>query len=388
MLGLTSIALVCVLAVVVAALLVGVLRSWPRMGRPGPRALALRIAALCALNASTLGLIFVAVNRANGFYSSWSDLLGRYRGGGTIVALKTGPAHPAALVTVHGQAPVHVAGRSAAAGGLQSVTIRGQLSGLAQTGQVYLPPGYLDPPGQAGQADSVGAVDKTNTASDPRLAEGAGGLHRYPVLVAITGAPGDGSSPYSAQRLAQSIAGEISADRLPPLIAVMLAVGPGPNRGCLNVPGGPQAALFYSQDLPTAISSAYRVQAQPGSWALVGDHAGGYCALQLALTSAGGFTAAAVPAGSYRTPQGVPGRPPWGASLPLHEQDDLTWLLGHQPMQPLTVLFDGRAGPGQASQIMTLARPPMRARFVGLGGSASPLAPVLDRIGRLLGPGG
>jgi hypothetical protein len=387
-LGLTSIALVCVLAVVVAALLVGVLRSWPRMGRPGPRALALRIVALCALNASTLGLIFVAVNRANGFYSSWSDLLGWYRGGGTIVALKTGPAHPAALVTVHGQAPVQVAGRSAPAGDLQSVTIRGQLSGLVQTGQVYLPPGYLDAPGQAGQADSAGAADKTSTVSDPRRAEGAGGLYSYPVLVAITGSSANGSSPYSARRLSQTIAAEISADRLPPLIAVMFAVGPGRDRGCLNLPGGPQAALFYAQDLPTAIGSAYRVQAQPGAWALVGDQAGGYCALQLALTSAGGFTAAAVPAGSYQTPPGPPGPLPWGASLPLREQDDLTWLLGHQPMQRLTVLFDGRAGPGPASQIMTLARPPMRARFVGLGGRASPLAPVLDRIGRLLGPGG
>jgi len=360
-LGLTSIGLVCILALVVGALLLGVLWNWPRMGGPAQRSLAMRIAALCALNASTLGLIFVTVNRTNGFYSSWSDLLGRYRGGGTIEALRTGPARPGALVTVRGQTPVIAADSSIEAGYLQSVTIHGQLSGLVRVGQVYLPPGYLHPPGAADQ-------------------------RRYPVLVAVTGASRGGSSPYSAPRLASTLAAEISAGRLPPLIAVILAVAQGPDRSCLNVPGGQQAALFYSQDLPTAIGSAYR--AQPGAWALLGDQAGGYCALQLALTSAGQFTVAAIPPGSYQAPPTAPGPSPWGASLPLREQNDLTWLLGHQPMQPVSVLFDGPAGPGRARQIMTLARPPMSASFVRDGGGASPLTPVLARIGRLLGSGG
>jgi hypothetical protein len=360
-LGLTSIGLVCILALLVGALLLGVLWNWPRMGRPGQGPLAMRVAALCALNACTLGLIFVTVNRANDFYSSWSDLLGRYRGGGTIVALKASAARPAALITVRGQRPVLAAHSDAAGGDLQSVTIRGQLSGLVQLGQVYVPPGYL-------------------------RASSAQAQLRYPVLVAVTGATRGGSSAYSAPRLASAIAAEISARRLPPLIAVMLKVSPGLDRGCLNVPGGPQAALFYSQDLPAAIGSVFRVQ--PSDWALLGDQAGGYCALQLALTSAGQFAVAAIPPGGYAAPPAAPGPPPWGASLPLREQDDLSWLLGHQPMQPITVLFDGPAGPKRALPMMAVARAPMRASFVRLGASPSPLAPVLDRIGRLLGPGG
>jgi hypothetical protein len=374
MLGLTSIGLVCVLAIVVVALLIGVLRSWPRMSGPGWLAMTTRIAALCALNASALGLTFVAVNRANDFYSSWSDLLGRYRGGGTIVAFSGGQAHSTALVTVHGRAVVVAADRSAPAGDLQSVTIRGQLSGLVRSGEVYLPPGYAP---SANQRRGTGA----GATGDPAR-------RRYPVVVVIAGAPSSSSSPYSAPRLAAAIAAEITAGRLQPLIAVMLAVGPGSDRGCLNLPGGQQAALFFSQDLPAAIGSAYRVQAQPGGWALLGDQAGGYCALQLALTSAGGFAAAAVPPGSYQSPPTAGGPPPWGTSLPLREQDDLTWLLRHQPMQPVTVLFDGPGGPGQAGLLIRLARPPMRASFIRVGGGPSPLALVLDRIGRLLGPRG
>src|SRR5579875_1011309 len=93
--------------------------------------------------------------------------------------------------------------------------------------------------------------------------------------------------------------------------------------------GRPQQATFFSQDLPAAIEAAYPASTSPARWALAGDAAGGYCALQLAMTSSQAFAAAAVPPANYTTPPGgVPGGGPSFAA-----QDSMLWQLRHQPMQ-------------------------------------------------------
>jgi putative esterase len=348
--GLTSPDLVWLVTGTVVVLLGGILWGWPRLARPGWGAVALRIIALCALQASMVSLIFVVVNRANDFYSSWTDLFGRYTGGGSLIVLRHGTAHPNASISVLAVSPVTLPGRKPG-GTLQSVRIHGQLTGLTVTGHIYLPLDYA-------RASRTGK--------------------RYPVIVVISTAQASASSPYDASHLAVSAAEQIAGGHLRPIIVVELPPGPGLDQGCLNLPGGAQGAAFFAQDLPAALESGYRVRTQRNSWALLGDSSGGYCALQLAMTNASKYSAVAVPAANYQTP---PGPAPWGSSPQLRTQDNLLWLLQHQPMQPISVLF---TGPGQAQPLLSLIRTPMHAVRSEFAAGPAPAAPVLDWLGAAL----
>lgn len=350
--GLTSPALPVVLAIAAAALLGAMLWWWPKLAGRGVRLLLLRIGAVCALQLSVVGLIFVVVNRSAVFYSSWSDLLGTDHGGGAITAGHYSSAHLAAPVTVTASRAIVIPGRRKARGGLlQTVRFYGQVSGLTWPAYIYLPPSY-----------------------SRTLAAAA----RLPVVVVISDEVSSQTAPYGAARLATTAAVQIAERRLGQLILVMLPARFGvDDQGCVNVPGGAQAATFFSQDLPEAMHSAYHAGLQPSRWGLVGDSSGGYCALQLAMTSSDVFSAAAVPPGTYSSP---PGSHEFGGSPQIQTQDSLSWLLRHQPMQPVSVLF---AGPGLslAQPFMSLARPPMRVS--GLEGGGTPLS-SLDWMDRTL----
>jgi enterochelin esterase-like enzyme len=359
--GLTSPALMAAVAMVAAAALAAILWYWPRLAGRGVLPVAARIGALGVLQLSVLGLIFLIVNSSAEFYSSWSDLLGDQSGGGAIVAGQDGQAgtsqnavssRATAPVTVLATAAVAVPGRPKEPGGrLQTVRLHGQLSGISAAGYVYLPPGY-----------------------------GTRGETSLPVTVVISGDLDSPVNPYGADALAGAAASQIAAHRLAPMIIVMLPAEVGRHdRGCLNVPGGSQADLFFTQDLPQAVGSAY--QATPPAtrrWAVAGDSSGGYCALQLAMTSSGTFAVAAVPPGGYTAP---PGPAENGGSPQIRAQDDLSWLLKHQPMQPISVLFTGR---GTGQPFAAAARPPMHVAQAGLAPGRWQLTRVFDWIGSAL----
>lgn len=328
--GLTSPALAVILAVAAAALLAALV-WWPRLAGQGVRPVLLRIAAVCGLQLTVLSLIFVMVNRSAEFYSSWSDLLGTDTAGGAVTAGHYSPGHLAPPVTVTASRPITLGGRRKISGGrLQTVRLYGQASGLSALAYIYLPAAYA------------------------RTSAAAG---RLPVVVVISDEVSGPAAPFGAARLAATAAAQIAARHLGPLILVMLPASFGQDdQGCLNAPGGAQAATFFSQDLPDALHVAYRVGIQPSRWGLIGDSSGGYCALQLAMTSSDAYSAAVVPPGAYSAP---PGSHEFGGSPQIRTQDDLAWLLRHQPMQPISVLF---AGPGLslAEPFMSLVRPPMQ----------------------------
>jgi Putative esterase len=357
-LGLTSPALVVVLAAAAIVALVGTLWWWPRLAGPGLRSLMLRIAALSALQVSVLGLIFVVANRSAEFYSSWSDLFGTDSASGAIVAVGAGSSQVIAPVKVISAAPVLVPGRRRIQGGrLQTVQIHGQLSGLTAPGFVYLPPRY----------------QRARATAAP-----------LPVVVVISDQLGSKDAAFSADRLAATAAGQITAGRLEPLIMVMLPARVGSqadaaDQGCLDVPAGPQVGTYFSQDLPQAVQSAYRAVSGPAGWALLADSSGGYCAVQLAMTNSQVYSVAVAPPADYAVP---PGSGEFAGSPQIAAQDDLLWRLQHQAMQPISVLF---AGPGQARTFLSLVRPPMRASSIPLAAGNWPMAPVLAWIGRTMG---
>jgi Putative esterase len=366
--ALTSPALPFVLGAISIVLLALIIVAWPRLAGRGLLPIGLRVISLGLLQACVLSLIFVTLNRSQEFYSSWADLFGTDSGGAKVLAMPGGFARSEPLLHVTDHVVVRLPGRRAVpAGMLESVTIYGQLSGLRVTGSVYLPLHYESP----------------NSS------------RRYPVLVVISDATAGSRSPYAASHLAQSAAAEIAAGRLEPLIMVMLpATLAAGDRACLNVPptfvrhrpatAAVQGETFFAQDVPDAITSAYRVRSQPDGLALLADGTGGYCALQLAMDSSSVFSAAVVPPGSYNRPPGFQA----GIDTPaLRDQDDLAWQLGHLPMQPVSVLFAGpprASGWEQAQSFIAKVQPPMRVSTAELGSGNGPLGHVLDWIGAVI----
>jgi hypothetical protein len=370
--GLTSGALALLLALIAATTLAGVLLGWRRLSRPGARRVAARAAALCLLEAAVLSLVLVVANRYLLFYSSWSDLFGSDHASAAVRAAPAGRSGTAGMVRVLTESAVPVPGVPGSVGRLAAVWIHGQLSGLTVPGQLYLPPGSGPAPGSA---------------------RAAGPAPPYPVIVALTSQPAAGASPYAARNLAAAVAAQIAAGRLEPVILLVLSAGPGPagqpgrrwpgGPGCLNVPGGAQGQTFLDQDVPRVLQAQYHAAA--ARWAVLGDSAGGYCSLELALSDSAAFAVAAVPHGRYGPPPAAQA----GGSPQIQAQENLLWQLRNQPAQPVSVLFAGPgtgAGLGPAARFAALARPPMRVRSAGLADGPSPLAPVLDWIGAALRP--
>jgi hypothetical protein len=419
-LGPRSTALMVVLGMAAATLLAGMLWLWPALARRRAGAVLARIALLGGLQLSVLGLVFVYVNRTYEFYASWSDLFGTNYVAGKIVAVQQGaggagagapgagsqsagwlsagglsagglsarqhgagrpaggkpaggkpaggkpaggkpaggkpggglaaPGNRISSAVMIASTPVAVPGARRGAGGwLETVRFTGPVSGITTTGYVYLPGAY---------AHTTGAL---------------------PVIVVISGQAGRSAAAGAAQ-VAATAGTEMKAHRLGPAVVAMLpaAVAGRSDQGCLDVPGGPQAATFFSQDLPLALAQAYRVVSGPSGWGVLGGVGGGYCALQLATAPSAPFAVAAVRPGTYTTPPGQlsPATGPW-----LRSQDNLLWRLRTWPPPPVRVLF---AGPGQPRQFLSLVRPPMSAATTSLAAGFSPLAPVLDWIGHAL----
>ncbi len=329
--GPRSTALIVVLAAAAVALLAVMIWQWPALARRGLAPVFARIALLVGLQVSVLGLIFVYVNRTYEFYASWSDLLGTTYIPGKIVAVQQRPGgtggQPGAgrpSMGRPGQAPL-LAGGSGAGG-----------SGAARPGPAPLGGGRTVP----GTLPAAMVRLTSTPVLVPGARRGAGGSLEK---VRVTG-PVSGSTA----------------------------------KGCLDVPAGPQAATFFSQDLPAALTHGYRVDAAPSGWAVLGGVGGGYCALQLATLPSGPFAVAAVRPGIYAAPPGrlAAGTGPW-----LRSQDNLLWRLRNWPPPPVRVLF---AGPGHARRFQSLVRPPMSAVTGSLGAGSAPLAPVLDWIGHAL----
>ena len=427
--ALTSDALIGLAAVASAALLVITFATWRRAAQPGARHVAARFGLLLASNLAVISLIFLAVNRSFDFYASWAELLGTSTSSGVVQAaspsaspgggsgggqpgtpgtpgpLQGGsqPAGPASAaggsIRVLGTQSLTAGDGHQDAGELQTVRVYGVRSGLTARGYVYLPPQYP----AAGQPAQSG--------------------HPFPVVVVIsdaiagngTASTAAGRSPGPAGQLALTAYAQVAAGRAAPAVYVMLpATVAAGDQACLDVPGGPQAGMFFSEDLPAVVRTAYRVAGGPVGWGLLGDDSGGYCAVRLAMTSSDRFAVASAPAGSYEVPPGIdaaqgsavtprgggaapqPRRTPapwlFGGSPLLQDEANMIWRLRQLPPPPVTVLFTGPDGAdlGQSRAFISAVRPPMRAGTVTLApASAStapsqPLVPVIDRVSRKL----
>ncbi|MEV6023747.1 alpha/beta hydrolase-fold protein [Streptomyces sp. NPDC052036] len=321
--GLTS-NKVLVLAVLFAVLLfVGTVWFWPRLARRTWRAVGGRVGLLFATQVAIFASVGLAANQAFGFYASWADLFGQESTPGVVVNHGLAGSAGAPLQVVDtSEVQVKGGARPQIGGQIQRVDIVGRTTHVTTPAYVYLPPEYFQP------------QYRTRT---------------FPAAVVLTGYPGTAEAlikglhyPQTAHELAKS-------GRMQPMILVMLrpTVAPPRDTECVDVPGGPQTETFFAKDLPGAVGAHYRVGKKPGSWGVIGDSTGGYCALKLAMHHPDAYAAGAGLSPYYKAPIDPTTGDLFQGDKNLRNRADLWWCLKHLPAPDTSLLVSSsRVGEG------------------------------------------
>lgn len=328
--GLTS-NKVLVLTVLMAVLLfVGTVWLWPQMARRTWRSVSGRVGLLLATQLALFACVALAANQEFGFYATWADLFGQETDQGVVVDHSTAGGTGGPLQVI-GTQQMNMSGgaRPQVAGQIQKVDIVGRSTRIASPAFVYLPPEYFQP------------QYRTRT---------------FPAAVVLTGYPGTAQAlvtklnyPRTAQELAKN-------GRMQPMILVMLrpTVAPPRDTECVDIPGGPQTESFFARDLPDALLAHYRIGKKPGSWGIVGDSTGGYCALKLAMHHPEVYAAGAGLSPYYKAPIDPTTGDLFHGNKELRNRADLWWSIRHRPA-PDTSLLVTSSRIGETDYKATLA---------------------------------
>lgn len=367
--SLTGWPLACLLIVAVAAALAAVARYWGRLAGPGVRSLAARLGVLVLCQALVVLMVLTVVNRHFGFYATWGELVGAAGIGTGRIVPEQGQGGDAGTTLIRRAPELSVGGAPERDGRLDTVDIRGPRSGLHAHAYVYLPPQYFD-----------------------RAAKG----RRFPVAVAFSGYPGALRNLVTQVKVPQTARDESRAGTVQPMVYVLLrpSMVPGRDTECLDVPGGPQTATFFTQDVPEAVRSAYRVSGGRSGWGAFGLSTGGYCSLKLAMRHSDVFSKAASLSGYYGAIKDLTTGDLYGGSQAVRNENDLFWRLRHRPQPPISVLVTtSRVGEGNKDatrRFLSMVRPPMRASSLVLdsgGHNFGTWRRVLPQVLRWLGQG-
>lgn len=268
---------VILLVLVTIALCFTMLWLWKRLSRRTPGAILGRIALVLGSQLAITATILAVVNIYFGFYTSWQDLVG---GGPQSFQLHVQPPpsiEPADAAQIAAQTPNG-----------EPQHMHGLRSGISADLTIFTPAGYQDP-------------HQAHT--------------RYPVIVVDnTGPPGSGGVIMG--RFVTKGTNEV------PALIVVVSTGGAPSIPCIDIAGSPtgQGALFWDQDLRTAIATRYRTRLNAGDWGIVGGGANSQCAGTLAVLSAGYYSVGAA-LGAWTAPEYPPGSVP-----PATAVDPEQWL--------------------------------------------------------------
>jgi enterochelin esterase-like enzyme len=329
--GLTSkkvLVLAALLAVVLFALTVWL---WPRLSRRGITPVLGRVGILVATQLSLISALGLAANYNFGFYGSWADLFGQETSPGIVVDHALGGASGQLKVirTLDVSAPG--GGVPRLGGQIQKVALAGGTSGISTSAYVYLPPEYFREPTRV-----------------------------FPAAVVLTGYPGIAEALYKRMKYPTVAADQVRKHQAQPMILVMMrptVVAPRDTE-CMNVPGGPQTETFFAKDLRAGLLAHYRIGQGAGSWGMIGDSTGGYCALKLALEDPQSYSAGVGLSADYAAPKDATTGDLFGGSKAVRQQNDLSWRLQHLP-QPRVNLLVTSSHQGEKNYKATM-------RFIGL----------------------
>ncbi|WP_228902131.1 esterase family protein [Streptomyces sp. DH1] len=310
--GLTSDKVLALAVLSGVLLFAGTVWLWPRLGRRSVRAVLGRVGLLLATQVAVFAAVGLAANQAFGFYGSWADLFGREDGQGVVVDHSAGGGGPVKVVGERRVTPAG-AGRPEVAGRVQEIQVVGRTTRIASPAYVYLPPEYFQ------------AAHRART---------------FPAAVVLTGYPGTASALVDKLRYPRTAHDLAGAGRMRPMILVMLrpTVAPPRDTECVDVPGGPQTESFFAKDLPEAVSSHYRVNKGRGSWGVVGNSTGGYCALKLAMHHPEVFGAGAGLSAYYDAPTDPTTGDLFQGDTETENRASLWWCLKNLPAPDTSLL--------------------------------------------------
>ncbi|WP_395572916.1 alpha/beta hydrolase [Streptomyces sp. BK79] len=301
------------LAVLCGVLLfAGTVWLWPRLAGRGVRAVLGRVGLLLATQVAVFAAVGLVANRSFGFYGSWADLFGREDGQGVVVDHSAGGSGSLRVVGERRVVPAGGA-RPEDAGRIQEIRVVGRTTRIASSAYVYLPPEYFQ------------ARHRTRT---------------FPAAVVLTGYPGTASALVDKLHYPRTALELARAGRMRPMILVMLrpTVAPPRDTECVDVPGGPRTESFFAEDLPEAVGAHYRVDGGRGSWGVVGNSTGGYCALKLALHHPGVFGAGAGLSAYYDAPSDPTTGDLFQGDEGLRNRANLWWYLEKMPAPDTSLL--------------------------------------------------
>ncbi|MFF8555091.1 alpha/beta hydrolase [Streptomyces sp. NPDC015501] len=305
--GLTSTAVLAVVAATAVALFAATVRFWPRLARPGAVAVSGRIGLLLATQLTLFAAVGLAANNAFLFYGSWADLFGREQELGVVTDHAEGAAGSPHLARIATRRPDVPGGRTPSAGGrIDQVVVSGRRSGIEAPAYVYLPPEYF-------RAAYAGRT--------------------FPAAVVLTGYPGTAENLLKGLRYPQTAHERVRAGKARPMILVMLrpTVAPPRDTECVDVPGGPQTETFFAKDLPEAVADSYRVGKEARDWGIIGNSTGGYCALKIGMLHPDRYAASAGLSAYYEAAEDPTTGDLFHGRRELRDRADLMWNLENRP---------------------------------------------------------
>jgi enterochelin esterase-like enzyme len=198
-------------------------------------------------------------------------------------------------------------------GQIQKVDIVGRTTHITSPAYVYLPPEYFQPQYRA---------------------------RTFPATVVLTGYPGTAEALFKKLHYPQTAHDLAKDGRMQPMILVMLrpTLAPPRDTECVDIPHGPQTETFFAKDLPEAVMTHYRVGKKPGSWGIVGDSTGGYCALKLAMHHPEAYAAGVGLSPYYKAPTDPTTGDLFHGNRALRDRADLMWCLKHLPAPDTSLL--------------------------------------------------
>lgn len=254
--GLTSTATLAMSATLTVALFALLNIKWKSLNR-----LWLRVTSQLLLQVMLLVTIGLGLNIQNGFYSSWSDLLGIPTYANQHIAAKTIDLSRA-QITHNGSAII-------------KETFTGNKSKLTSSIWIMIPKRIV-------KAIQDGASTK------------------YPVAVFLSGSPGVPTAWLHGLNLDDQIKEAKTQVALKDFIAVLpdYNILPHSDTGCMNIPNSVQVETWLTKDVYNYVVN--NLPAEPNNWAVTGYSTGAWCSAMLALKNPEIFKAAAPIAGYYR----------------------------------------------------------------------------------------
>jgi len=318
--GLTSHKVLALSALISVLLIVGTVWLWPRLAKRSWTAVCARLGTILGTQLAVMCTLGLLANNYFAFYSSWADLLGTNNGGPVTIQnqLLDGGRHPGVQqISNENVRGTNTVGREpAVVGKLERIRIPGASTGLSTEGYVYLPPQYFQPEYQN---------------------------KKFPAVIAITGFPGDAKNLITKLNYPSSELQLIKDGKSKPTVLVMMRPSPAMPRDteCEDIPGGPQSETYFAKDVPQAIRGSYRIAEGAGSWGVIGNSTGGYCALKLAMKHPDVFSAAVSLSGYYRAAEDPTTGDLFGGNQQRRDAADLDWRLANLPKPQVSLLVGG-----------------------------------------------